>query len=257
MHPIERLRFVARASGADPGLLVRETASALGAFRDDPQGLVTACRRILDRQPTSAPLWWLASRVLTAADPMPEAWAAVDELESDPTVYELGRQLPHGATVVVVDDSGSVVDALGGRSDLEVLAVDCMMPLDVGDHVFDVSPGGLGPAVAEADIVVVMARGVGPDHFVAGTGARAATSVARLSSATTWLVAGVGHLLPGRVWEALESRLHRGQEPWEADHEVVPLELIDRVVGPGGPRPVAEAQKRVDCPIAPELFKEL
>ena len=32
MHPIERLRYVARASGADQELLVRETAHALGAF---------------------------------------------------------------------------------------------------------------------------------------------------------------------------------------------------------------------------------
>ena len=31
----------------------------------DPPGLVTACRRILDRHPLSGPLWWLAARVLT------------------------------------------------------------------------------------------------------------------------------------------------------------------------------------------------
>ena len=38
MHPIERLRYVARASGADQAVLVRETAQALAAFRDDPSG---------------------------------------------------------------------------------------------------------------------------------------------------------------------------------------------------------------------------
>ena len=44
-------------------------------------------------------------------------------------------------------------------------------------------------------------------------------------------------------------------EPWEDDHEIVPLDLIDRVVGPGGPIPVAEARLRTDCPVAPELFR--
>ena len=37
VHPIERLRYVARASGADQSVLVRETAQALAAFRDDPR----------------------------------------------------------------------------------------------------------------------------------------------------------------------------------------------------------------------------
>ena len=47
MHPIERLRYVARAAGEGPGLLAGEAAGALAAFADDPQGLVTACRRLV------------------------------------------------------------------------------------------------------------------------------------------------------------------------------------------------------------------
>ena len=47
MHPIERLRYVARASGASQRAIVQETASALASFGSDPQGLVTACRRIV------------------------------------------------------------------------------------------------------------------------------------------------------------------------------------------------------------------
>ena len=66
MHPIERLRYVARASGADPSVLVRETASALAAVAaDDPIGLVPACRRLVDRHLTSGPMWWMVARVLT------------------------------------------------------------------------------------------------------------------------------------------------------------------------------------------------
>ena len=96
VHPIERLRYVARASGADQAVLVRETAQALAAFRDDPSGLVAACRRIVDRHPTSAPLWWLCARVLTSPDGQREAWAAVDEIEDDRTAARAGLRPPGG-----------------------------------------------------------------------------------------------------------------------------------------------------------------
>ena len=54
---LERLRYVARSSGAPQEVLVRETAAALASLGFDPPGLVTACRRILDRHPLSGPLW--------------------------------------------------------------------------------------------------------------------------------------------------------------------------------------------------------
>src|SRR5215472_5141261 len=100
MHPIERLRYVARASGADPSLLVRETAAALAdVVRVEPAGLVPACRRLVDRHLTTGPVWWLAARLLTAADPVAEAWAAAAEMEDDPTDGLLIACLPDDATV--------------------------------------------------------------------------------------------------------------------------------------------------------------
>ena len=126
MHPIERLRYVARASGADQSVLVRETAQALAAFRDDPSGLVAACRRIVDRHPTSAPLWWLCARVLTSPDGQREAWAAVDEIEEDRTSAELAFALPEEGTACVIGWPELVGEALPPRGDVEVLAVDAL-----------------------------------------------------------------------------------------------------------------------------------
>ena len=126
VHPIERLRYVARASGADQTLLVRETAQALSAFRGDPSGLVAACRRIVDRHPTSAPLWWLCARVLTSPDGQREAWDAVDEIEGDRTAAELAFALPEDATVCVIGWPELVGEALPPRGDVEVLAVDSL-----------------------------------------------------------------------------------------------------------------------------------
>jgi hypothetical protein len=34
----------------------------------------------------------------------------------------------------------------------------------------------------------------------------------------------------------------------------VPLTLVDRVCGPGGLSSVEDTLRRIDCPVAPELF---
>ena len=69
-----------------------------------------------------------------------------------------------------------------------------------------------------------------------------------------WLVAGVGRLLPERMWLPVRERVLT-DETWDADDEAVPLDLVDRVVGPTGPLDVDAAIRRTDCPVAPELFK--
>src|SRR5687768_16760346 len=102
MHPIERLRHVARADGARPSLLVQEAASALASFGSDPAGMVTACRRLVDRHPAVGPMWWLAARVLCADDPVAEAFRAAGEVEADPTPRVLAARVPMEGAVAVV-----------------------------------------------------------------------------------------------------------------------------------------------------------
>ena len=264
MHPIERLRYVARASGAGHDVLVRETASALASFVGDPSGMVTACRRVVARQPTSGPVWWLAARVLTAPDPMVEAWNAVEELERDPTARELVHALDEGLTVTVLGWPEVIAEVLVRRGDLEALVVDVLgegsglvRRLSIADtDAVDVSPTGLGAAVAESQLVLLEASAIGPDAFLAVSGSRAAAATARHAGIPVWLVGGVGRLLPRRMWDGLVARVG-GDEPWEADDEVVPLDLVDCIVGPDGPEPVELALRRTDCPVAPELLKEL
>jgi hypothetical protein len=265
VHPIERLRYVARASGADQAILVRETAGALAAFTDDPAGLVTACRRIVARHPGSGPLWWLCSRVLIATEPMREAWQATDELEEDRTAQALSQAIPDDATVCVLGWPDLVADALRRRGDLDVLVVDALSEgsglvrvLERADvAVTDVPVTGTAAAAAEADLVLLEAAAVGPDAALAISSSRAAAAVARTSGTPVWLTAGVGRLVPGRIWDCMVQRLDAACDPWDADEELVPLDLVDKVVGPDGPEDPADARRRTDCPIAPELFKEL
>ena len=263
VHPIERLRYVARSAGAPQDVLVSETATALAAFRHDPSGLVTACRRVVSRQVTAGALWWLCSRMLCAPEPMAEARAAVDEIESDPTARALAGALPSDATVLIVGWPSQIVPALARRGDLDVLVGDgageghsLAAHLEHRDVDADVVPmSGLASAAAAADLVLLDAAAVGPDRFVASAGSWSAAAVARTAAVPTWLVAGVGRVLPARVIEVIAGRLDEMADPWELDDELVPLALVDRVVGPAGLESPSDTLRRCDCPIAPELFR--
>lgn len=256
---------MARSAGAAPDELVRETAGALAALGFDPPGLVTACRRILDRHPVSAPLWWLSARVLTSNDPMCEAWLAADEITADRTGEALAWELPEDATVTVLGWPQLTTEALVRRGDLQVLVVDALgegsglvRRLSRSDlDVADVPVSGLGAAVAASDVVLLEASAIGPDGFIGISGSRAAAAVGRTAGAAVWVVGGVGRMLPGRMWKALESRLDLMGEAWELEDEVVPLDSVERIAGPSGVLAVSEAVRHVDCPIAPELFKSV
>ena len=124
MHPIERLRYVARASSGDQRMLVRETASAIAGLDLDPAGLVVACRRIVERHPTAGPLWWLCASLLAANDPFREAWGLADYVDDDPTPNQLMHLLPDDATVCVVGWPDLAGEALMRRGDATVLVID-------------------------------------------------------------------------------------------------------------------------------------
>lgn len=263
MHPIERLRMVARATGEDPAVVAQEAADVLAACAGDPPGLVTACRRLVDHQPTSGPMWWLASRVLAAPDPRVEAWRAAEELRDDSTAAALAVHLPDDvlATVVAWPDQAS--EALRRRGDVAVLVIDgggAGIPLAshlrrAGSDATAVPESGLGAAVAASGLVLLEAAAMGPDGFVAPAGSRAAAAVACHGEVPVWVVAGVGRVLPAALWTALVERLAAAGDPWEGAEEVVPLELVDQVVGPEGALPPDQAACRPTCPAVPELTR--
>ena len=263
VHPIERLRYVARSQGAPAELLVEESAMALGPRRAAPDAMVAACRRITDRQLTCGPLWWLCARILCAPEPMREAHLAVEELRADPTARLLAGALPDGATVVVVGDPDQAYGALSRRGDVRSLVV------DVDGEVYDVvrhleradAPAtpvpsrAVATAVGDADLVLLEALAVGPGAALVPAGSRAAASVARTADVPVWLVAGAGRLLPGRMWDALRDRWSQGVDPLDAAEEVLDLDLVGRLAGVDGPVEVADGLRRTDCPVAPELFR--
>jgi translation initiation factor 2B subunit (eIF-2B alpha/beta/delta family) len=255
--------MAARAGDDDPGLVARQAASALAAIAGEPPALVTACRRLVDRQPTSGPVWWLAARVLAAADPANEAWRSADALRQDPTPRAVADALADGAVVTVLGSPRQVGRALGRRGDVQALVVDArgqsgrlLYDLDeAGGDVAAVPESGLAAAVLASDVVVLEADALGPDGLVAVAGSRAAAAVAHLAGIPVWAVAGVGRVLPAGLWDAVVGRLDDVAEPWAYGSEVVPVGLVDVIVGPDGPESLAEALARAGCVAVPELTR--
>ncbi|MEO8267413.1 MAG: hypothetical protein ABI706_18075 [Ilumatobacteraceae bacterium] len=266
MHPIERLRYVARSSGGDQRMLVRETAGALRGLGFDPAGLVVACRRIVERHPNSGPLWWLCASVLAAPDPYRCAAALADDLEVDPTPDLLVEALPDGATVCVIGWPDLIGEALLRRGDSTVLAIDTdddgmgssafvrrLQRADVDAEIIPAS--GLAAAVLASDLVVVEALAATETDLLATTGSRALASVGYCAEVPVWAVIGRGRRLPTALFEAMGQRPTDLREPWEAAAEGVPLALTHWVAGPAGIVPTPEASLAPECPMSYELLR--
>ena len=265
MHPIEHLRYVARATGADPAVIAREAADALVEMaRIQPAGLVPACRRLIERHVASGPVWWLSARMLRSEDPPRAGRESAQQLDSDPTSRHLADALPDAATVVVVGWPDVAADALRLRGDAELLVVEWASEgeqfarrlRDRGSEVTLVPESGAGPAAMVADVVLIEALAAGPAGVLAVPGSLAVAAVAAHQQVPVWAVAGVGRVLPDQLWAALVGRLDEsGLEPWDRSAEVVPADLVSHVVGPEGLVEAAAGLQATTCPAAPELFR--
>lgn len=240
-----------------------EAALALGAFRDDPAGLVAACRRIIDRQLTCGPLWWLCATMLCSPEPMLDGRRAADTLRDDPTGALLASELPIDATVTVVGWPEQAAAALRRRGDVEVLVVDSdgesdevarqLEHLDVDATA--IASRNVAAAVVASDLVLVDALAVGPTSLLAPAGSAAAAGVARAHDVPVWVVGGVGRLMPSSMFDAMVDRWSQGVDPLIAAEEVLPSSWADRIAGVGGVLELDAALRHTDCPVAPELFR--
>lgn len=244
--------------------MVRETAAALRGLGMDLAGLVTSSRRIVEKHPTSGPLWWLCARVLNAPEPLKEASVCAREIDADPTTDVLVDLLPQDAVVCVVGWPDLLEDALIRRGDVSVFVVDgsggdgFARRLERSDvDVTLVAPQGAAAAVISADLLLVEATLIGPDGVIAATGSRAAAAVAYCDEVPVWLVGGVGRRLPAALWTHAVERLSATDEPWESDEEIVPLALFSHVIGPNGLTDAPGDAVVAECPHAPELLRSV
>lgn len=250
-------------------MLVRETASALRGLHVEPAGLVVACRRIVERHPTSGPLWWFCASVLTAAEPFAAAYGLANDVEGDATPDHLVDLLPDDATVCVVGWPDLIGDAVLRRGDLRLLVIDTDDRGGPGDgaafvrrlqrsdvEAGTIGPAGLAAAVLAADVVLVEASAVGPTDAVATPLSRAVAAVAYCSEVPSWLVAGRGRRLPEPMISTMLERIADERGPFRPEAEAVPVGLFTTIVGPEGALDPADARSlAAECPMTYELLR--
>lgn len=266
VHPIEHLRYVARAQGADPTSLVEETAHALGSLHFDPSSLVVACRRIVERHPFTGALWWLCANVVTSAEPFEAVWELAEAIRSDRTGAELAAVIADEAVVVTIGNPDVVGDGLIRRGDVRVLALDAgftatsfirrMERYDVAAEPVDA--GVAGAAVRAADVVLIEALAIDSARAVVPMGSSTTAAAASAFGTEVWVVAGVGRRLPSGYLDSMVAKLDAlGAEtdPWDLEVEVLPTSMFTHVVGPHGKVPMGPPAIVPECPMAHELLR--
>ena len=254
MLPFERLRALAR-SGSDDTSLVVEAAECLTDFAHDTTQLLTVCRRLLAYHPACGPLWWLCTRVVAAADPADAARDARRRLESDRTSARLTSVLPfpHDDPIAVLGWPELAGGALADRPDLDVIAVRAgdsriaarMRRVEHGVRVVDATEMG---ALAPTHLLVEVAA-ASPATALVPEGM--ADLLWALSDIELWLVAGVGRVLPQRLFDVLEAEVTRQELPFES----LDTDRAAKVAGPDALDPPDRLSARIDCPVAPELLR--
>jgi hypothetical protein len=260
MHPIERLRWIARDHEEAPTTLAVEAAWAISDLvNDEPAAVITACRRLVESHVTVGPLWWVAATVLAAGDPDQAARRVVAELISDPTAEllaaGLGDQFGGDAPLVVVCPAETVVEAFSHRPVAFVRAVGSSPALRGQVRRFATvaaTAEGFGfeeaeQAVHGAAAVLVEALAAGTRGVLVAAAAAPLAKVAQCASVPLWGVAGVGRVLCDQLLDQVLRRAGDGVE-------LVETARFDLVAGPDGLQAPVQALARNTCPPAPELL---
>jgi hypothetical protein len=262
MHPIERLRWIARAEDEPAASLGSEAAWTLAELAEqEPNALLTASRRLLDRHPACGPLWWVSARLATAADPLEEGRRAAAELCSDSTSDRIGRQLRVSFTasdaLVLTSPIELSLPALEASKPypLRLVASPWSIRRSMRDLSVVVSSEVTGWSSDEADdalegaaVLLVEVLAAGRHAVLVSRGTAAVVQSARAAGVPAWAVIGVGRALPERLFEAARERA--------ADEvDEVALEGFALAIGPeltGDPAVVAA---QVTCPPGLELIR--
>lgn len=265
-NPFERLRALARRPDHDADTwgddLACEAASALMSLAGDP-GLVVACRRMLAHHPASATLWWVLAHVLAAPDPQVAARKCREQLDGDRTADRLAAALPlqdDGQRLGVVGWGRAPDNAIAERADIDAVAIKIAgtdptwslrgratdRPIRVVEP-WECSTQGLSllliPAVAYDDRVVIVPDGVGDLLWEIG------------DDVAVWVVGGVGRSLPRQLIDAMVRSATQCDTDAQVQLETLAFERIERIVGPRGAEPPAEAVMGFSCPLPAELLR--
>jgi hypothetical protein len=261
MHPIERLRWIARAEDEPAASLGSEAAWTLGELaRDEPTALLTASRRLLDRHPSCGPLWWVCARLACADDVLEVARRAAAELCSDTTPDRIAAALRASFTasdVVALTVPVELSPAALGASKpypIRVLGTPWSLRRDmralsqVASDVTGWSSGEEDDALYGASVLLVEALAAGPRGALVDSAGSRAIQAALDATIPVWIVVGAGRALPSRLFEAAAERSIDSAEE-------VALDVFALAVGPDLTGDPGAVVAQVTCPAGPELLR--
>ena len=232
MHPIERIRSLARASWLDPKTVAVEAADAIGdayTWMDEAAAVLVA-RRLLAWHPYCGPLWWVCGEILHSIDPVKASRNVVDRLLDDTTGAALDAFLPDGALPHMVGRISAMDDLQSRRA---------------------------AGSLASATHLVVGASVLGPTALVSHSPAGDLVAEAHEREIPVWAVAEVATAVDARLWDRLEAQVAGAQarpsalavtDIWWDDNVtdapepcLVSIDSLDWICGPDGAEPPAEA----------------
>ncbi len=237
MHPIERLRYIARDGYVPTDVIVEEVVAAFAHLAEEPAGL-TSLRRVLVRQGWCGPLWWAAARMLTASDGYAECREILRDLAEDRTGEEFDALLGSGhiGRVGVIGWTEQAALSLVNSPDTEVTVFDvagegepaASQLAAYGANVAEIVPSHrIAGSMGSLDLVLVDAALAGPAEFLAPTGAAAVLAEAAFSEVPRGLIAGIGRRLPGWLYESASA--HAVAHPPRSTERVA-ASAIDRLI---------------------------
>lgn len=267
MHPIERLRWIARADGEPAAVIAGEAAWTLSELAaSEPAAVLTASRRLVERHPACGPLWWVCAKLVTCEDAYQAASAAAAELAADPVADTLAAalrtEIATSDVVVAAPPCDMLRDALSLRpvygvrvaGDYRSLRADVRSLGLVVDDVTGYGPEELDDAVEGASVLVLEALVAGPSGLLVTAEAARAAEAAQAVSLPVWGVLGVGRVLGGPMAVAAMAGALAAAAAGGADYEVLePGSLSAAVDHTGLTSDVAAALRRTSCPNCPEL----
>lgn len=248
-----------------------------------------ACR-ILDAQPAMAPVVTLLARVFAELDDAPDldearrrvarvAEGFREELarRSERAGRHLSDLLDGGDRVLTLSDSSTVRSGLLRAAEEGGLSVVCLesRPLDEGLRLARaLAEGGVGVTVAvDASMalhlpgcraVVLGADSVGDAGIVNKVGSVPLARCARAAGVPVWVVTDGTKFLPPGFPQPLDddrpgeevSRPPGDARVWNRYFEMLPFDLVERVVTDDGPLdPLTLSERRHDLPLPAELAR--
>lgn len=259
MHPIERLRWIARADGEADGLLATEAAWTLGELAaTEPPSVVTAARRLVARHPDCGPLWWACARLVASGDPYEAAGSVASELAGDRVAAVLAEAIAAEfarsdrlAACLPVD---ALRTALAQRGGYEVRVIGGYRELryelaglgSVESSVSGFEPEEAADALDGTRVLLVEPAFASPAGLWCRASALAGVEAAEAASVPVWALCPPGRVLPPLLAEAAAER----------STGVVRVDpaRIALAVGPSGPRAAAQVLAEPGCPAARELI---